>query len=199
MVRAAFYSLVVLVLVWVGWHFYQKGSLPIVGEALTDAKATAAITAAFSLHDRLSGRPIRVRARHGAVTLSGEVASESERSAAEEIAANVVGVISIENRLRVAPELEQSDRKTDRTLGQRLDDAALNAKVRAALALHRDLAGLELSVEAREGTVSLKGTVNRPEQIETCRRWVLGIEGVERVVTSLRVKAEKESIDRLER
>src|SRR5206468_8345485 len=52
----------------------------------------------------------------------------------------------------------------DRTLGENLDDRAVEAKVRLAFSLDRQLKGTHLEVQAFRRTVVLHGTVDTPAQ-----------------------------------
>ncbi len=97
------------------------------------------------------------------------------------------------NLIAVTPELGSRQTRSGRSLGQKLDDTALAAKVKGAFALHRDLRHLDIRVEAREGKVVLEGRVETHAQADTARTRALTIEGVQDVENRLAVTDEAEA------
>lgn len=69
--------------------------------ALGDSQLTAKIKSKMALDDSVRAAAIDVDTRNGVVTLSGEVASESERQRALELARETDGVTSVVDRLRI--------------------------------------------------------------------------------------------------
>jgi osmotically-inducible protein OsmY len=188
--RGLLYLVLLFLVLWGGYRYYENQELPIVGGSLDDAANLASVKAAFALHRDLAERPISVRSRKGVVTLSGQVASDAEKEEAGDIAASVVGIERIENLMAVNPELtpeltddEVANRR--RSLGQRLDDVSLAAKVKASITLHKELKGLDIMVRARDGTVYLEGTVETPEQSEIASRRASVVTGADRVENEL--------------
>jgi osmotically-inducible protein OsmY len=130
--------------------------------------------------------------------LSGQVASDAEKEEAEDVAASVMGIERIENLMAVNPELtsELTDDEAGnrRSLGQRLDDVSLAAKVKASITLHKELRGLDITVRARDGTVSLMGTVETPGQSEIAYRRASAVAGVDRIENGLRLDGSIEEL-----
>jgi hyperosmotically inducible periplasmic protein len=193
--RGLFYLAALLALVWGAYSYYENKELPLVGGTLDDAATLASVKTAFALHRVLADRPISVTTRQGVATLTGEVGSDAEAHEAEGLAAAVPGVEQIENLLAVNPELIDADGgttdegdDTDRTLGQRLDDLSLAAKVKTALSLNKDLKSLDISVTAREGVVSLDGAVATPELAEKAESRAAEVVGVEVVENRLKIE-----------
>ncbi len=193
MIRSLFFILILFALALGVFYFYQGGELPVIGESLGDVKISTSVKAALALHQDLSGRPVSVRTHDAVVTLSGRVGSDEEKAAAEEVAESVEGVRRVDNLIAVTPELGSQQTRSDRSLGQKLDDTALAAKVKGAFALHRDLRHLDIRVEAREGKVFLEGRVDTPAQAETARTRALTVEGVQDVENRLAVMGEAEA------
>jgi hyperosmotically inducible protein len=159
------------------YYLYRSGKLPYVQKALEEATVTGSVKAAFAIHKDLAYRTIHVEADGGRILLEGVVASASERSDAEALAAAVEGVETVENRLEVDPAL-LSEARDERSLGERIDDVALLAKVRAALRLDRETRGLDLDVTVTHGVVRLRGQVASKElKSRVCDR-VRTVEGV---------------------
>ena len=203
MFRGLFYLAVLLALVWGAYSYYENKELPLVGGSLDDAVTLASVKTAFALHRVLAERPISVRTRQGVATLSGEVGSDAEMDEAEGVAASVPGIEQIENLLAINPDLidekagslgEDNEAEPERSLGQRLDDVSLAAKVRTALSLHKDLRTLNIAVTARDGVVSLDGAVETPEQAEAAERRVAAVVGVDGVENRLGLDGHIEEI-----
>lgn len=147
---------------FVVYHLYQSGRLPRVEKALTETALRSSIHAALAIHRDLSRRELEVAVDGSTVELRGLVASEAEKIAASELAENVDGVERVVNDLEVEPSLaerDDDDAEDAKTLGERLDDVALLAKVRAALHLDREARKLDIDVSVSSGTVTLSGTV----------------------------------------
>jgi osmotically-inducible protein OsmY len=185
--RALFSILVLFAVLWGIYYLYEGKELPLVGGTLGEAKTVASAKAALALHRDLSDRPITVEADGDMITLTGHVADENEKVQAEQVVRSVTGIEVVENLLEVSPDLKSAETGTERSIGQKLDDAAVGTKVRASLALHKDLKDLDLGIRVRSGTVYLEGEVESPVQAETARRWILTVDGVERVENFLRV------------
>jgi len=185
-------SLVLLIAVaYVIYHLYESGQLPYIQRAVEDTAVTGSVKAAFAVHRDLSDRPIEIETAAGVVTLSGTVASDEERDSAEELATNVEGVVSVENRLGVdAAVADIVARPSTRSLGQRLDDAALLTKIRTALHLDREARKIDVHIQVSGGRVVLSGEVPSEELAERIRTRVASVGGVESLDDELELPPE---------
>jgi hyperosmotically inducible periplasmic protein len=143
-----------------------RRALGSVGEKLQATKTAAAVKAALELDRNLKQYPIDVDAgaQEGVVVLRGEVPSEAARADVERRVAAVPDVRQVANELRVNPALPQAAADAGRTLGESFDDRALEAKVRMALSLNRDLKGTHIDVRSYRRQVTLAGQVDSPAQ-----------------------------------
>jgi len=190
LLRTFFRGILVLFLVGVAaslYYLYRSGRLPFLQEAVEDAAVVASVKAAYALNRDLAERAIRVEARSGNVILRGTVGRESEKSQAASIAESVEGVRSVENLLEIDPGLAPKV-QSSRSLGEAIDDAALLAKVRAALRLDKETRALPLEVSARGGTVVLEGRVPSEELRKRVLERVSSVSGVEKVDDQMRVE-----------
>ncbi len=129
-----------------------------VGEKLRATKTKGAVKAALELNRNLNSHPIEVDALDdGSVILRGEVPSEEVRADAARVAAGVPDVKSVDNQLRVDPALATS--AEGRSFGENFDDHALEAKVKMAYSLSKDMKGSDVKVAAFRREVTLGGTV----------------------------------------
>ena len=77
----------------------------------------------------------------------------------------------------------------DRTVGEAAGDAAVTAKVKAALLAEKGVDGMRINVDTRDGNVTLSGNVPEPAQVERATQVARDIEGVKGVDNRLRVGA----------
>ena len=188
--RFLFRGLALLVLAagaLVVYHLYQSGRLPLVQRVIEDTAVTGSVKAAFAVHRDLSSRPIGVQTEDGHVTLSGTVATEEERLDAEELASNVEGVDGVDNRIQIDPELKDLEPE-QRSLGERVDDAALLAKIRTALHLDREARRIDVDIQVSSGRVILRGEVPSEELAGRIRTRVASVGGVELLDDELEVR-----------
>jgi len=172
------------------YHLYTSGQLPYIQRAVEDTAVTGSVKAAFAVHRDLSQRPIDIETDEGVVLLSGEVASKDERDSAEELAANVEGVGSVENRLRVDATLGAVETDSSpKSFGQRLDDAALLTKIRTALHLDREARKIDVDIQVSAGRVVLRGEVPTKELADRIRTRVASVAGVESLDDELELEA----------
>ena len=105
---------------------------------------------------------IRVKVASGNVTLTGDVATESQKTEAGKLA-RIDGVAKVENNLKV-------DRTVDETLTQRakngmrrtgeaIDDAWITTKVKWFFLGDNLLKGSSINVDTKDRVVTLNGTV----------------------------------------
>jgi hyperosmotically inducible protein len=174
------------------YHLYTSGKLPYIQKAVEDTAVTGSVKAAFAVHRVFANRPIEIGTERGVVTLSGGVASAQEREGAEELASSVEGVIGIDNHLEVdtALDVETSDTTATKSLGQRLDDAALLTKIRTALHLDREVRTIDVDIQISEGRVVLRGEVPTEEVAEQIRTRVASVGGVESLDDELKLEGQ---------
>jgi hyperosmotically inducible protein len=142
-----------------------RHALGAVGERLHDTKVAGAVKAAFELNRELSPCPIDIDTRDGGVvTLKGRVPSEQVRAMAGKVAAAVPDVTAVVNQLAVDAALAQAPSATGRTVGESLDDKAMEAKVGLAFSLNRDLKGTDITVRSYQRHLTLGGQVDREAQ-----------------------------------
>jgi osmotically-inducible protein OsmY len=130
-----------------------------VGEKLRATKTKGSVKAALELNRNLNSYPIEVDAHDdGTVILRGGVPSEAARADAVRVAAGVPDVARVDDQLRVDPALATSSGE-GRSFGENLDDHALEAKVKLAYSLSKDMKGADVAVSAFRREVTLSGTV----------------------------------------
>lgn len=131
-----------------------------VGDSLRDTKLTGQVRAALEINRSLQPYDFDVKTENGVVVLGGEVPTEELRQAAQQIAAGVPDVREVRNEVRVGGGQAAADPSAARrSVGENIDDRALEAKVRMAYSLNRGMAGSDVMVNAFKREVTLSGTV----------------------------------------
>ena len=73
------------------------------------------------------------------------------------------------------------------TMGRMVDDAAITAKVKAALLTANDVKGTDISVETNSGRVTLSGVVQDQAQVDRAVNTARNVDGVVEVENRLMV------------
>jgi osmotically-inducible protein OsmY len=113
---------------------------------------------------------IEVFVEDGEVTLVGNVDSYMEKRYAETDVRSVPGVSAVENRLVVVRQISE------------IDDGYLERAVREALANHADIDAYDITIEVKDGVVTLSGTVDsiwEKAKAETLVSALVGVRGIE--------------------
>ena len=76
----------------------------------------------------------------------------------------------------------------NRTLGERVDDAAITAKVKTALAADPTAKAYQINVDTNQGVVQLNGFVDSADGKQAAARVARSVDGVTRVDNNLEVK-----------
>ena len=117
-------------------------------------------------HDeRLEGTEVHVVVRGGHVVLSGTVYLYSQKMLYEHIAGRTPGVVEINNDIRVVPRLP-------------VEDAEIADHIHSMIKDHQRFQNAELTIDVREGTVSLSGMFYDPGDVLFLKHQVAEIEGV---------------------
>jgi hyperosmotically inducible periplasmic protein len=198
--------LILAALVWVGYQYYWKtGTSPVsqgqvdsardsarqtmdaVGDKLRSTKTTGSVKAAFELNRSLSPYPIDISADGDAVVLRGDVPNEETRALAGKVAASVPDVAQVRNELRVSGVPAAAPAGGDRSIGENVDDRAIETKVRLAFSLNRELKGTNISVTSYRKAVTLAGDVGSEGQHQTALLVARDAPGVASVTDQIRV------------
>lgn len=153
---------------------YPKGiTLP------SDADIESNIRNIFFLVSSFDASRIQLSVRNGTVTLDGSVDNYWQKLKAEELAADVAGVIDIHNRLAVVPT-------------ETYHDEAIAKDVIAALERNVNVDARSIDIEVENGTVTLSGTVPDWTSLREAENTALYTGGVTAVNNNLAVKPSPE-------
>jgi osmotically-inducible protein OsmY len=141
----------------------------------------AQVKAALALRESLKDLDIEVSAEKDVVTLRGRTPSADLAKTVESVASSVPGVRQVVNFLEVDPTaLKKAEGGDDRTLGEKVDDEALELKIRAAFKLDRTLADAAFEVKVRRRAVELGSSAATTPQKKRALEVARSVEGVAR-------------------
>ena len=123
----------------------------------------------------LQNDDIKIESRDGAVTLTGIVADNFNKSLAEETVAGIPGVKSVDNRLEIkgTPPAKNSD-------------AWITTKVKTMFLFHRNVSAMT-EVNTKNGIVTLQGKANSMAQKDLTTEYAKDVEGVKGVNNEMTV------------
>lgn len=151
-----------------------------VGTQVDDAVVDAKVTSALLSNPDIKGYDIKVVTRKGEVMLSGFVDNQNQIDRSVAIANGIDGVKSIDNKLMLKDGL--------RTIGNKIDDSVVTAKVKSALLGDATIKSLDIAVVTSKGDVQLSGFVDNDTQIARAASVAKGVEGVQKVTNQMSVK-----------
>ncbi len=150
------------------------------GDQVDDTVTTASVKSALLADPDVKSLDLQVETRKGRVQLSGYVDNAAQIDRALAVVRGVSGVSEVENGLSV--------KGGEATMGSRIDDTAVTARVKTALLADDDIKSLDISVLTVEGSVQLTGFVNSAAQVQRAEALAASTEGARSVKNGLTVK-----------
>lgn len=156
-------------------------SLNKVGDFMDDSTITARVKAALIDDKNIRSSDISVKTENKVVTLSGSVDSAEQKDLAVNAAKTVKGVTTVNDQLNVVAEKSAS-------LEGYAGDTAITSQVKAKLLADDIVPSRKVTVETRDGTVHLSGTVDSRQQADRTADIAKAVSGVKNVENNLSVK-----------
>lgn len=156
-------------------------SLNKVGDFMDDSTITARVKAALIDDKNIRSSDISVKTENKVVTLSGSVDSAEQKDLAVNAAKTVKGVSTVNDQLNVVAEKSAS-------LEGYAGDTAITSQVKAKLLADDIVPSRKVTVETRDGTVHLSGTVDSRQQADRAADIAKAVSGVKNVENNLSVK-----------
>ena len=147
---------------------------------VNDAVVTSGVKKALLAEPTIDSLDLQVETQNGIVQLSGFVKDQAQIDKALAIAREVAGVTSVENGVTL--------KGSPTTVGTKIEDAAVTARVKTALLANADIKSFDISVLTFKGEVQLTGFVNKQSQIELATKIARAAEGASGVKNELMVK-----------
>lgn len=148
-----------------------------------DATLVATIKSKLLWSNVTQGMEIEVSSDQGVVTLKGRAQSPEAKELAGTLATNTDGVVSVNNliSLSAADSIAAKTQPQALSTTEQMSDAWVTSKVKASLIYSRNLDGLNIKVDTREGVVTLNGMVANYADKELAvdiARNIRGVKGV---------------------
>lgn len=154
---------------------------PSVGEKLDDAVITTQVKMALLLHRSTSTFRTEVSTTNGIVVIKGSVENSAEKELITKLVEDIQGVKSVENKMTIAKE------KTS-TVGEKLDDSVITAKVKMALVIHRSTGVLRTSVTTNDAVVTVSGKALNIAEKELVSKVIEDVDGVKSVINEMNIE-----------
>jgi hyperosmotically inducible periplasmic protein len=148
-----------------------------VGVQASDSAIAAKIAAKLTADPEVNPFNVDVDVNEGVVRLSGRVEDPEARIQAERLARDTEGVRRVINEVELG----------ERSIGERIDDAALTAKIKTKLAADPDINPFNINVDVEDGRVTLMGRVKDEWHREHAEEIARNTKGVESVRNRLEV------------
>jgi hyperosmotically inducible periplasmic protein len=142
----------------------------------TDNRIESSAANSYVFKTCLKDDSITTVSKDGAVTLTGTVSDESQKSMAENTVASLPGVISVDNKLQVSGEQPAEH-----------SDAWITMKVKTALLFHRNVSASGTSVYTKDGVVTLQGVAGSMAQKELTTEYVKDVDNVKGVKNDMTI------------
>jgi len=148
-----------------------------------DAWIVRKVNLTLLFHRNVNAGKTVIEAKDGIVTLKGQAASAAQKDLTAEYAKDIEGVKEVKNEMTVAATPEPAER----TAGEKIDDASINAQVKTALLNHRSTSSMKTKVETRNGEVTLTGIAKNAAEKALVTKLVTDIQGVTSVNNQMTV------------
>lgn len=150
------------------------------GIEIDDTVVTASVKSALLADADVKSLDVKVETRKGEVMLSGFVDSQTQIERVTDVAKAVAGVKSINNKMAL--------KTADTTVGNKVDDGIVTARVKAALLNDTSIKSLDIAVVTRQGEVQLSGFVDNQGQIDKALQIAKATEDVKSVSNEMSIK-----------
>jgi hyperosmotically inducible protein len=151
-----------------------------VGTEIDDSVVTASVKSALLSDADIKSFDFKVETRKGEVQLSGFVDNQAQVDRAIALTRGVAGVKSVQDKLNL--------KGAATTVGNKIDDGVISAKVKAALVNDPNVKSFDIAVVTRKGEVQLSGFVDNQVQIDRAVQVAAGVEGVTGVSNQMSIK-----------
>lgn len=149
-------------------------------EAIEDASVTASVKSRLLWNDTTDGLDIEVDTMNRRVTLTGNATTQAEKDLATRLAMRTDGVRSVENKIVVTA----STSTAADAPGEAIADTWISAKVKSSLLVSKNVDGLDLTVETKDGIVTLGGGASSAAERDLAVEIAKDVKGVKGVNAS---------------
>lgn len=142
----------------------------------TDDRIESSARKSYVFKTYLKDDAIMITSKDGAVTLTGTVNEETHKELAKETVANMAGVKSVDNQLKLKGESLPEN-----------SDAWISSRVTTSLLFHQNASGSKTEVNVKDGSVTLRGEAANQAQKDLATEYVKDVVGVKDVKNEMTV------------
>lgn len=153
------------------------------GDVVSDASITATIKSKLLWSKHAQGMAANVDTKSGKVTLEGTTDSAEAKEMAGLLATNTDGVKSVKNNLKVEEDSGKNGKsgKEKSDIGQTISDTWITTKVKSTLIYSSNVSGSDISVNTKDGVVTLSGSLKSSAERATAVELAKNVKGVKNV------------------
>ncbi|WP_122574180.1 BON domain-containing protein [Pseudomonas viridiflava] len=161
----------------------EHGTKANMAQRFEDATLVATVKSKLLWSSVTEALNIDVDSKDGVVTLKGRAQSPEAKELAGSLASNTDGVVSVNNliSLSAADSIAAKTQPQNLNPVEQLSDAWVTSKVKSSLIYSRNLDGLNIKVDTKEGLVTLNGVVANFAEKELAVEIARNIRGVKGV------------------
>lgn len=161
----------------------EPGTKASLAQSFEDATLTATVKSKLLWNSVTDALKIDVDSKDGVVTLKGRATSPEAKELAGRLASNTDGAITVNNLISLSAEdsIASKVQPPSSSPVEQLSDAWITGKVKSSLIYSRNLDGLNIKVETKEGLVTLNGIVANSADKELAVEIARNIRGVKAV------------------
>jgi osmotically-inducible protein OsmY len=161
----------------------EPGTKANIAQRFEDATLTATVKSKLLWNSVTEALNIDVDSEAGVVTLKGRATSPEGKDLAGSLASNTDGVTSVNNLISISAADSIASRTDPQTSNpaEQLSDVWITSKVKSSLIYSRNLDGMNIKVETKDGLVTLNGVVANFAEKELAVEITRNIRGVKGV------------------
>lgn len=151
------------------------------GTMIDDATITAAVKSKLLWSKQADGMSANVQTESGKVTLRGTANSNADRELAGRLARNTHGVVKVDNQLVIEPSeptMTDSTQSAANAAGRDVADSWITTKVKSTLMYSSNVNGSGITVNTKDGIVTLNGTVENATERDLAIELAQNVKGV---------------------
>ena len=153
------------------------------GQVVSDASITATVKSKLLWSKHAQGLSANVETKSGKVTLDGTADSAAAKEMAGLLASNTQGVSSVDNNLQIEKSSKNKgkDSSDKSDMGQSISDTWITTKVKSTLIYSSNVSSSDISVNTKDGAVTLSGTVDSGAEHALAVELARNVKGVKSV------------------
>ena len=154
------------------------------GEVIDDATITSAVKSKLLWSKHTDGLTTDVDTRRGQVKLTGTADSAPARDLAGQLALNTRGVVTVDNQIVVVtqkPSMADKTKEVSKEAGKDVADGWITTKVKSTLLYSSNVDGSDISVDTKNGVVTLSGKVDNGAERALAIELTKNVRGVKSV------------------